>query len=80
MAVRESAAQTIRCVLIALAMVSAAMNFVVYQYLSDQNPIFLMYAVVSILVAVALLFPRLRQKLWPRRGASPRDGHARRQR
>lgn len=71
MALKESAAQTIRCALIALAIVSAVMNFLVYRYLSDQNPIFLMYVAGSVLVAVALAFPRLRGKLWPSRGRSP---------
>ncbi|MGW9159215.1 MULTISPECIES: hypothetical protein [unclassified Microbacterium] len=66
----------IRWVVVALAVVSAVLNFVMYQYLSPQNPVFLMYVAVSVLVAVTLVFPRLRQKLWSSRGRSPR-GHAR---
>ena len=82
MAMSESVAQMIRWVVVALAVESSALNFVMYQYLSHRNPVFLMYVAVSVLVAVTLVFPRLRQKLWPSRGRSPRgrahDGGERR--
>ncbi|WP_431806504.1 hypothetical protein [Microbacterium paraoxydans] len=52
---------------LALAVASAAGNAVVYEFLSGRNPIFLLNVAISLLVVVALLFPALRRKLWPRK-------------
>lgn len=67
MSARTAQGRRTMYLVLALAVISAAGNAVVYEFLSGENPIFLLNVAISLLVAVALLFPALRRKLWPRK-------------